>query len=207
MSKNQDSFPKIMIQFHHAETTFPNRIDCPSELNVCDMRVTCTLHVGHIVHDHLPYDKYEYAFQYSENGAIGCLSCCCPRASCLGYHEHDREKLILLTSPNTHQIQHVYFKAHGRGQGLWLPWSECEKTPDGHLIAYVAKGSHAFYPRPERYWRVFGFANDICSNRGQRHLIQVIANHDDETIPPETSITKCERIFIAFIQNRIQTRP
>jgi hypothetical protein len=43
---------------------------------------------------------------------------------------------------------------------VWLRWADCPKDPQGRLIAYCAHGSHAFYPAPGPWPRIFGFATD-----------------------------------------------
>ncbi len=62
----------------------------------------------------------------------------------------------------------VFFGAQDNGQGLWVPWSDCEKTSeDGVLRVFVAPKTHAFYPRARTYLRNFGLSNDVTTNTGK----------------------------------------
>jgi hypothetical protein len=78
------------------------------------------------------------------------------------------ERVVLLRDAHTNRVEHVYFGAHGGREGLWVPYEQCEKAPsDGALVVYVSPQSHAMYPKAQRYWRVFGFANDVTSDDGE----------------------------------------
>ena len=140
----------------------------------------------------------------------------------LGYHAHDVEGVYILFDPKTKKPRHVYYKAHGFGQGEWKPWEECDKTENGALIVYFAVNSHATYFRDGYFRRIFGFANDRTSRRGRRipisgdHCIHVTAtkNADDrpfnlESVIPDLSnisISARERTFFPLLQNKIKAR-
>lgn len=66
-------------------------------------------------------------------------------------------------------IAQMYYSAHGDFEGSWVSANRI-KLKDGHPVVFIARGSHADYPRlstglqffsSTRYvWRIFGFAND-----------------------------------------------
>ncbi len=177
--------PDVVIQFHHLETSFP--------IDMTENSVPCTYSVNEYTVGGETYQMIEYSFIYEDNPAIGCGWQFCPKCECLGYHLGDRERLIFLMQNDV--IKAVCFKAHGHGQEMWKRWEDCAKTNEGILIAYVARGSHAFYPRPTRYWRVFGFANDLNDNGGPRRSIVRTGIHNDNYVPKNHSITP----FLRFI--------
>ena len=178
----------VVLRFHPWERVFPIGTET---------YVPCSVHKGFITVKGKMHDLYEYRFEYEENDAIGCCWCFCPESSCLGYHKKDVESLIFLVDRLTEEIQSVYFKAHGRGQGVWRTWEDCEKTQAGALIAYVARGSHAFYPKKGIYLRGFGFANDLCSDGGEKYYIQVNnVYYDDHHTPVLDSIKSWERLIL-----------
>lgn len=188
--------PSIVLKFHPAEIYFPGFIN---------ERILTKCHSSSFTYNDVVYIKKEYQFIYDENGAIGCFYQCCPRSGCLGYHKDDDERLIILTDAENVK-KHVYFNAHGRGQGMWLPYDDCLKNEDGDLVVYVARASHAFYPRPETYVRIFGFANDLCEDGGKTIEIEILGEFDTPINPPQTSITPTERFFLPFIVNRLENR-
>jgi hypothetical protein len=104
------------------------------------------------------------SFFYPENMAIGTGWSFFPRATELGYHRHDIEHVSIYFEGDKPSM--VYFSAHNSKQGTWVKWEDCERSKNGNLIVYVARGSHANYPHAGTYWRVFGTANDVCSARG-----------------------------------------
>lgn len=137
----------------------------------------------------------------------------------IGKHPGDVESIVLLLDPETHKLEQVYFSAHGKGQGMWLPFEKCEKAPDGTLRVYVAPASNAMYPSPGFYARFFGIANDVVSAKSapwrpepmdflhshkqqwsETHyqIEKGINNPKNLADPPETSITNFERFMLAF---------
>ena len=181
--------PTIRLYFHPSETVFPNNNGTT---------VNCTTHMGTLTYNGTVYDSIEYAFNYEENIGQGCFFCC-PTSTACGYHEGDRERIMILKQNNN--IEYVYFNAHSPGQGVWVRWQDCNKDTDGNLIAYVARGSHAFYPNPETYLRIFGFANDQCSNNGLSLTTNVTGSHNDYIVPKQHSITPTQRFFLPFVVN------
>lgn len=186
--------PRLRIQFHPLETAFP--VNDGNE-------VECTTNRSTFLYQGERYDTIEYRFAYEENIGEGCFFAC-PKSTACGYHTGDTERVILYLRNG--EIEHVYFKAHYQGQGMWRRWSECNKDMDGNLIAYVARGSHAFYPEPKTYLRIFGFANDQCSRRGRSMLTNVTGEHPGTYEPRQNSISKCQRFFLPFVIWFIQNR-
>jgi len=150
------------------------------------------------------YTAVTYTFFYQRNLAIGCGYCCFPHCKCLGYHDTDVERVTVLyhhmPKMNIYTPTHVYFHAHGKGQGQWKLYRDCElvsrpdlveiepettttdefhvRNPNNkvqHIVVYVARGSHAAYPEYGMYPRIFGLANDVCQHF---HVAQV-----DQYIP------------------------
>lgn len=153
-----------------------------------------------------------YYFFYGENMALTCFGGCFPNSKRLGYHKNDVERVSILYD-QMGSPQYVYFFAHSKGQGMWLPWSKCEKFGDDGLVIYVALNSHASYPRPKTYVRVFGFANDKCSNKGK--VVRPIYQPSNETTnymkitevptkPPQTSITTFQRFMLPFYVDKLK---
>lgn len=194
------TYPKIELRFHEDEQVYPRRFGDGN----------CTIVEDVMVYRGKLYEKLEYQFEYDENIAIGCGWCLCPRASCLGYHGGDKERVIILRDreSKSHDIKHVYFNAHSRGQGVWCEWSACEKNCDGDLVVYIARNSHACYPHAGIYVRIFGFANDHCSSRGLRMMsnIEGMHSYDDCVIPTQDSITPCQRFFLPFVYKKLKRK-
>ncbi len=150
----------IEFRFHPRERYLPSVLDhdaVPGELPVYLASGTFALRGR-------SYEAVSYQLFYTQNPSYSCLF---PRDPALGYHEYDVERLTVLFQDR--RPVWVYYGAHSRGQGQWVAWGDAPKTEDGALVAYVALNSHALYPEPATYWRVFGLANDRCSRRG-KHL-------------------------------------
>lgn len=115
----------------------------------------------------------EVSLYYPHNTAIGCGWFLWPMAPCLGYHEHDIEfvRIYYVREKPTS----VFFSAHSPNQGSWIKWEDCEHGEDGALVVYVSRNSHANYHCSGIHWRMFGFANDVCSEKGQ-HLRMAFAS-------------------------------
>lgn len=185
MASGQVFLPNVLLQFHPRETSFPLHMGS---------HVPCSYFVGRATFHGQMYDYVEYKFEYYDNPAIGLGWQLFPTSKCLGYHLGDIERLGFLMQNN--QIRFVCFKAHGRGQEMWLPWDQCEKTITGDLIAYVARGSHAFYPTGETYWRVWGLANDHCSPRGRTHYVTLNDQYHEGFPLKQQSISAFERFIL-----------
>lgn len=180
----------IILRFHDWEDAFPTKYYV--------FRDTYN-------YEDVNYNMIEVSFDYTHNTAIGCFWCCFPRSECLGYHLGDNESVFILTDFNNNEPKFVYFKAHGRGQGMWLPYNQCIKE-DGNLVVYVARGSHAFYPYSNIWWRAFIFASDYTNDLGES-LTYKIKDKNDGNITkfvPNKSITYCERCCLCCCMDSIR---
>jgi hypothetical protein len=77
-----------------------------------------------------------------------------------GYHDADIEHVTILTNKN-YEIIKVYFGAHRSKDGMWVDKKDIT-FENGRPVVYCALNSHAFYPKPITYHRIYFFANDIC---------------------------------------------
>ena len=161
---------RIQLRFHPSELTYPSAFD-----HTVTGQPTAYCHTGHIIWNSKAYKYVHYVWYYVDNPGIGCCGIL-PYAKCMGYHPHDIEGVTILFQEEDPMF--VYFHAHGYGQGTMLPWDACEKNEDGALIVYVAKFSHASYPKAKYYCRGFGFASDVTSNTGKH-----IQYHDFTEVP------------------------
>ena len=82
----------------------------------------------------------------------------------IGFHPADVEHIVVLYDMLTNEPKHVYFAAHGKGEGMWLPYEQCMKNEAGGLVVYVSPTSNAMYPNAGRYMRLCGVANDVCED-------------------------------------------
>jgi hypothetical protein len=178
----------IILRFHPLEPYYPN---------ISDYRVECTMCTHPITKNGENYTATEYAFTYEANAAIACCWSAFPTSTCLGYHLGDLEKIIILDDQFGNHC-FVFFKAHGTGEGMWLPYYECEINENQEIIFYVARGSHGFYPHAGVYWRILGIANDLCSDEGEQYRIKVVGQHTEYYSPTVDSITPWQRFLIPF---------
>lgn len=91
----------------------------------------------------------------------------------IGFHRGDLEHIVVyVDAENAALVRRTYLSAHSFQQGIWV---------DGGLShIYIARASHAHYPAPCTYVRVFGLANDQCSDKGRtletRPFIELVAD-------------------------------
>jgi hypothetical protein len=145
----------------------------------------------------------------------------------LGRHAADVERLFVLFDDDGAPA-HVYFGAHGRGQGVWREWKHCMFTFDGLLKVFVARGSNGFYPAPGVYRRVLGLLSDECradnmwivrdadmndaskqSWSSQYQVARGINSPLHVSSPVEHSITPSERnmLMLNSVQKRLKALP
>lgn len=141
------------------------------------------------------YKSVVFQIYYTENGAIGLGKSLFPKSKFLGYHLIDIERIIILYDLISNEPAYVYFSAH-RDEGKWVKYSDCEFTPQGDLIVYVAKYSHANYPSPGTWFRIYGFANDLCSTKGIKIRPTLKKEFKTYTVPnKEKRELFCSRFF------------
>jgi hypothetical protein len=136
------------LRYDSREQEFPCQI-CPTDQGLGYVSLSQT-------HD------VQYTLYYKNNSAIGVFGNCCITSGVFGYHEHDIERITVLRDGRVH------LSAHGHTQGTWTHLRDLEVDCYDRYILYVARGSHAFYPKPGKVWRIFGFANDECDGKGKR---------------------------------------
>ena len=97
-----------------------------------------------------------YVFCYAFNG---------PYRVCwhwlLGAHDGDFEHVTLRVSKASGALTSAYYAAHGWRDGQWRHAPDIP-TRHGRPLVYVARGSHATYPAPGRWLRIWAAANDHC---------------------------------------------
>lgn len=108
------------------------------------------------------YFRIVFFVFFSYNGSLKVADCCCE----VGEHSADVERFAFYLNKKTLFIEKVYLGAHGSKDGMWLGIDDLEKE-NGRFVLYSALSSHAFYNKPGRYWRYFGFLNDH-TNKGVR---------------------------------------
>jgi hypothetical protein len=108
-----------------------------------------------------------YIFLYTFNGPtiIPCSLINCFGPFSIGFHEGDVEHITVELNEKGN-MKRIYYAAHGHGQGMWIDPHLIDKI-GGRPVVYSAANSHASYPQPKTYWRIFGTANDYTSNDGQ----------------------------------------
>lgn len=82
----------------------------------------------------------------------------------VGGHVGDFEHVTMRLCPNG-GLQGVYFNAHRNVDGNWVP-AKGVKMVDGRPYVYISKNSHGCYPSAGIKPRIYGFANDLCSDGG-----------------------------------------
>ena len=89
-----------------------------------------------------------------------------------GSHTGDIEHLTVRCHPDG-RLSGVWYNSHRNVDGMWVAAPDVEIDSSGRLVSYVAASGHGHYPREGRYWRHYGFANDITS-RDVRWLPKVV---------------------------------
>lgn len=123
------------------------------------------------------YNSITYYMYYKDNYAIG-LNGLMPYNTRLGYHPIDIENLRILYNKTTKIPEFIFYSAHAQ-EGIWLPYNKCKFNND-LLVVYISKYSHALRSAPGSFYRMFGFANDYTSDKGE-HIIPLLIQ--DQTIP------------------------
>jgi hypothetical protein len=101
----------------------------------------------------------QYIFFYAYNGSFNVAG------NYIGEHQCDIERISVEICNKTNQIKRIYYGAHQHTDGLWVSKKNIP-FENGKIVVYIAKHSHATYPKAKTWWRIFGFANDHTSNKG-----------------------------------------
>lgn len=181
---------RLQLRFHHKEIYYPSDNKYQLTKNVAYYNLEEYTYKGEI------YDSITYKIYYKANGAIGCCYSLFPKSKALGYHDIDGERVKILLRDD--KPVYVYFSAHS-DEGKWYKWEECE-TFDDVLVVYVARASHANYPKTGTWWRIFGLANDKCSDKGKTLIPELIFNQKLTYNPPnqEKCYTLRKRLLLPF---------
>lgn len=111
-----------------------------------------------IIENNIPFYEITYIFFYAYNGPYRIFN--------LKFDNHFADFEHITTRVNTDgELNSIYYARHGYYWGEWKNAPEIERTEDGRPIIYVAKSSHANYPKPGTYFRIFFLANDK-TNKG-----------------------------------------
>jgi hypothetical protein len=101
--------------------------------------------------------QYIFLYAYNPPYTLGMLS--------FGGHDCDIEHITMKILKHVLRIDEIFFSAHRSSDGRWVSRVNLEMEYT-HPILYIAKGSHAIYPRESVYFRIFGIANDHTSSKG-----------------------------------------
>jgi mRNA-degrading endonuclease YafQ of YafQ-DinJ toxin-antitoxin module len=162
------------MQIMHLELRFhPNEksILCNKTFDSIEYPLIYYKHDNTYEYNKKNYYSVTYYMYYKENYAIG-LNGIFSRNKFLGFHDKDIEHVRILYNYLTLEPEYVYFSAHAQ-EGIWKKYKDCEFN-DKNLIVYICYGSHACKPHKGIYLRIFGFANDYCSNKGKYVIPKLI---------------------------------
>lgn len=132
------------------------------------------------------FDNYidlQYIFLYGFNGSFSICSCgsfspficlknCgeslhlqCDCLDCtnVGSHIHDLEHITVRINKNGELLK-VYFGAHQAKDGLWKDKNDVSFVNQTHVKVYIARGSHATYPKGGCWPRAFCTINDYTGD-------------------------------------------
>lgn len=128
-----------------------------------------------------------YNFMYLHNGST------VPMSSTIGAHPWDNETVIVridpsVSPPNYNAIKTVFLSQHSAGawyqpKRLQFVGPKGKKSSTGnnnnnvadtHVVVYAAKYSHAHYPIPAAWPRLFGMATDYTSDSGVHWLPKAV---------------------------------
>ena len=104
-----------------------------------------------------------------------------------GAHEFDLEHITLELNKNK-ELERIFFAAHTRAEGVWLPAKHNDISYEGtHPVVHVATNGHGSYPRAGTHVRIYGFGNDITC-KGKKWIPQLVLMYpeDDERFNPKT---------------------
>lgn len=172
----------LRIRFHPKEVVYPHRV---------------TMDYSIFTYQGTQYNVKILYFIYEYNDATACCWFWCHKSSLFGYHKGDLERIYILYD-NDGQAKHVHFKSHYESHGIWKRIEDCEKADANTLVAYAARGGHAFFPSSGIWWRLFGIANDLCSQKGEMRDYFIGQEPPTNTVInlPQTSSTFWTRFFV-----------
>ena len=170
------------------------------------------IHEGRIIWNQEEYIYRKYMWHYVSTDANGCITT--PLKN-FENNRHHVQAITVLHDFDLHEPSFVYFHAYGTSEGVWRRWDVCEKTEDGALKVYVAKGCHASYAERGRYLRVLGTKLDIARGNGRAityrtfHPVDKSITFPDGTLKavamsnlPRTSLTRLTRFFLPCMRRK-----
>ncbi len=108
------------------------------------------------------YYEVNYIFNFPYNPPFNVL-----KVQKTGQHYGDLEHITMfIRKPITGKINDiikVMYGGHGRLDGRWVDFKDLP-IENNKVVVYVAKGSHALYPKKGLVFRLGGVANDETSN-------------------------------------------
>jgi hypothetical protein len=110
------------------------------------------------------FTYFQYCVLFAYNGPSKVCHTCLEG----GEHFTDIEHVTVKVNNATQKVDSVYFGAHRSKDGVWKKADDMQFSNTGSPIVYVALGSHAMYPKPGNYYRIFGATHDECSAAGQK---------------------------------------
>lgn len=151
--------------FHSKETVFP----CSKEKmqNVPHLIPECPMYFFHDIDSHHVTFVIMYEFDTGIHN--------------IGSHKTDIEFVRVYYDDNKKPVRY-YLSQHGRDQGMYLNYDKMQKNMNDRVNVYVAKGTHAHYPRKSIWVRGFCFANDITGDAFTWNPSQFIEINDPQEI-------------------------
>ena len=171
MTDNSKFIPiDIQIRLHPDETFYP----CDNKFKLLNYFPVYWNHDNDYAYYGKIYHVITYCIYYQHNGAIGFNSYDLYHEA-YGYHLYDRERIQVLYNKQTYKPEYVFLSAHSQ-EGKYHKYEDMLFTNDkSKMIVYASLNSHSHRYKPGTYWRVLGFANDYCSNKGKHiDLVKVI---------------------------------
>ncbi len=162
---------QIQLRLHPRETVLPSNKKFEQ-----DTSFPCYYKVGTYAYNGTRYKSVLYEIYYPANIAVG-LNGIKPENQSLGYHPFDTERIITLHDISTNEPKFIFTSGHAQ-EGRWWKFSDC-KIDNNRAVVYSALGSHRHSLKPKIHWRMFGFANDYTSDRGQHINMRMV---EDNTI-------------------------
>lgn len=161
----------IQLRLHPKEIFYP----CDNNFKLLDIYPIYYNHDNDYAYMGKIYHIISYRVYYQHNGAIG-LNGYSKYNSSLGYHQYDREHIRVLYDKKTFKPVYVYLSAHFQ-EGKYYKYEDMLFS-DSNMIVYSSLNSHSHRYRAGTYWRVFGLANDYCSNKGKHINLTPILETD-----------------------------
>lgn len=190
---------KLQLRLHPSEIFFPTNKDYkPIDIFPSYYKIEQGLYA----YNGKRYLRFTYEIYFAENGAIG-LNGINRYHPSLGYHPKDIERIIILHDTKSYEPVFVFFSAHAQ-EGKFYPFNKC-LFENGRLVVFSALNSHALHPKAGVVWRVFGLANDYCSNYGDHIDLTLVEDNSINYFAQNEEVinTPFKRFLLPFYQSKI----